>query len=334
MPASPRGSEQLSQNELSLDYHQKRLFELVFSMKSKSCLVPMFGTLAWQMAGAVANLARTVIQVTKFILKCVNGSIFSQIQKDIASALNARQQQMMAASSGDLSAMKASASGLSSFNPREVIKKVRLLCKRLMQMWQDVARFKATMACLFDILKAMFGKQLTAMSEFKRITGPEPDEDRELAKEPEIVAIADVPTLKEKKIKSLLSDRGIKAKGKKDALVKTLIRVLKEEDKQAAELKAAEAAEAENKDGEDEEYEDEEDAEDAELEKPEDEPPDEYPGEKAEIAGRSIGEQIEGRVRQLTVGSTANGAEGLLSAKSSKSSKSQKNITPVPENMA
>lgn len=38
----------------------------------------------------------------------------------------------------------------------------------------------------------MFGKQLTAMSEFKRITGPEPDEDRELAKEPEIVAIADV----------------------------------------------------------------------------------------------------------------------------------------------
>ena len=41
-----------------------------------------------------------------------------------------------------------------------------------------------------------------------------------------------VPTLKEKKIKSLLSDRGIKAKGKKDALVKKLIEVLKEEEKQ------------------------------------------------------------------------------------------------------
>jgi len=69
----------------------------------------------------------------------------------------------------------------------------------------------------------------------------------------------------------------------------------------------------------------------AELEKPEDETPDEYPGEEAEIAARSIGEKIEGRVRQLTVGATANGAEGLLSAKSFKS---QKNITPVPENMA
>ena len=54
-----------------------------------------------------------------------------------------------------------------------------------------------------------------------------------------MVKIADVPNLKEKKIKALLADRGLDNKGKKPKLVEKLVAALKEEEKQAAELKAA-----------------------------------------------------------------------------------------------
>ena len=49
-----------------------------------------------------------------------------------------------------------------------------------------------------------------------------------------------MPNLKEKKIKSLLADRGIATKGKKAELTKKLVAVLQEEEKQVAELKQAE----------------------------------------------------------------------------------------------
>ena len=137
-----------------LDYHQQRMYDLIFSPGAKRSIRPLCGQLAGQLATAVINLAKLTFQISKFIMKCINGSIFGQIQNDIASIMKEAAQAMQNMAAGDVGQLRNVNVG---FNPYEAITKVKNICKRLMQMPKDVTRLKATFSMLFDILKTMFG---------------------------------------------------------------------------------------------------------------------------------------------------------------------------------
>ena len=63
------------------------MYDLIFSAGAQRSIRPLAGALASQLATAVINLAKLTYQISKFIMKCINGSIFSQIQNDISSIM-------------------------------------------------------------------------------------------------------------------------------------------------------------------------------------------------------------------------------------------------------